>query len=197
MNKTALFLLLAMLTVLVMLAGQAGASTYFRVVYISPIIVAPNSQSNFTADVKGLGSEGEYVQLIFKNVSEGLTVAQTDKIKYVFPAGTRSINCTIWAGDIPEGNYSFDVGIAARGAPASWVTAYANVQAEVPEVLPVVVPGPVSEPSASENLTESQTEAPREMPDGSERNEASRLTPGPGAIATIAALALASRKLLS
>src|SRR5512141_182879 len=125
--KTATSILL--ISLLLLLAGQANGSYWFRVTDISPITVMPNSEANFTVSVKGLGSQGEYVQLIFLNKSQGITTSCEKLIKYVFPTGTTKYNCSVKSADIPPGNYSFVVDVAAKGAPSGKKTAYVNVVA--------------------------------------------------------------------
>jgi hypothetical protein len=50
-------------------------------------------------------------------------------IKYVFPTGTTKYNCSVKSADISQGNYSFVVDVAAKGAPSGKKTAYVNVVA--------------------------------------------------------------------
>ncbi len=125
--KTATSILLILL--LLLLAGQANASYWFKVTQISPIIMMPNSEANFTVSVKGMGSQGEYVQLRFLNKSQGIDTSCDKLIKYVFPTGTTKYNCTVKSADISSGNYSFVVDVAAKGAPSGKKTAYVNVVA--------------------------------------------------------------------
>ncbi len=112
---------------LLLLAGQASASYWFKVTDISPIIMMPNSEANFTVSVRGLGSQGEYVQMIFLNKSQGIDTTCDKLIKYVYPAGTTKYNCSVKSADIPPGNYSFVVDVAAKGALSGKKTAYVNV----------------------------------------------------------------------
>lgn len=123
--KTVASILLILL--LLLLAGQAGASYWFRVTDISPISMMPNSEANFTVSVKGLGSQGAYVELIFLNKSQGINTSCERLIKYVFPTGTTKYNCTVKSADIAPGNYSFVVDVVALGAPSGKKTAYVNV----------------------------------------------------------------------
>lgn len=125
--KTVHSILLILL--LLLLAGQANASFWFRVTDISPISMMPNSEANFTVSVKGLGSQGAYVQLIFLNKSQGIDTSCEKLIKYVFPTGTTKYNCSVKSADIAPGNYSFVVDVAALGAPSGKKTAYVNVLA--------------------------------------------------------------------
>ena len=61
-----------LILLLLLLAGQATASFWFKVIEVTPIEMTPNSEANFTVSVKGLGSERAYVELVFKNKTEGL-----------------------------------------------------------------------------------------------------------------------------
>jgi len=124
--KKVLLLILPLL--LLLIVDNASAAAFFRIIDVSPIHVAPNSEANFTATVKGFGPDGGYVQLIFRNVTPGISVNQTDGYKYVLPTGTRKFNCTVTAGNIAPGNYSFDMGIYAQDAKINWITAYVVVE---------------------------------------------------------------------
>ena len=134
--KKVLLLILPLL--LLLIADNASAAPFFRIIDVSPIHVAPNSDANFTATVKDFGPDGGYVQLIFRNVTSGISVNQTDGYKYVLPTGTRKFNCTVKAGNIAPGNYSFQIGIYAQDAKVNWITAYVVV-----EPLPFVKATPV------------------------------------------------------
>jgi hypothetical protein len=118
-----------LISLLLLLAGQASASYWFKVTDISPITMMPNSEANFTASVKGLGSQGEYVELRFLNQSQGIDTSCDKLIKYVFPTGTTKYNCSVKSADISPGNYSFVVDVSAKGAPSGKKTAYVNVVA--------------------------------------------------------------------
>jgi hypothetical protein len=120
-------ILLSLVAFLLLLAGPASGSYWFQVKEVSPIRLAPNSEANFTVDVKGLGSQGAYVQVVFRNVSEGLTISCPKLIKYVFPTGVTEYNCTIKAGNIAPGNYSFEAETAAKGSPPGKKIAYLDV----------------------------------------------------------------------
>ena len=120
------FVLIGLL--MLMISGLAYASYYFVILNISPIKLEPNSETNFTVSVKGLGSQGGYVQLVFRNLSRGLSVARAGGTRYVLSLGNRTYNCTMRAGSIEPGNYSFDVGIYAFGAKSAWREAFVIVQ---------------------------------------------------------------------
>jgi hypothetical protein len=168
-----------------LLAGQTAASYWFQVIDISPITMNPNSEANFTIAVKGLGSQGAYVQLIFKNVSQGLSIDCPHNIKYVFPAGTTLFNCTMKTGDIPPGNYSFVAGTAAKGSVPGWKEGYVIVEpVKAEEIIPP------QEETVPENASE--TPGAIEAPAGKPQQNA---TPGLGVITAAAALLLTRRKL--
>ncbi len=119
------FLFLVLMLFLAM--GSAKGSYWFQVTNVTPIILEPNRETNFTVSVKGLGSEGAYVELVFKNVSQGLSIACPKMIKYVLPTGITKYNCTLSAGNIASGNYSFVVDVAAAGAPSGKKIVYVLV----------------------------------------------------------------------
>jgi hypothetical protein len=116
------------LLLILLLASDAGAAAYFRITNVSPIYIVPNSEANFTVDVKSLGPDGEYVQLIFKNLTPGLSIDYAGGLRYVVPTGTRLFNCSMRAGNVAPGNYTFDIGIYAQDAKTNWREAYAIVE---------------------------------------------------------------------
>lgn len=182
---------LLLFLIFLFLLGQASASYWFVVTDVTPIRMEPNSDANFTVTVKGLGSQGAYVQVVFKNMSEGLSIASSDKLRYVFPTGTTKFNFTLRAGDIAPGNYSFEAGTAAVGSPPGWKKAYVDVvaaeamAAEAEE--PIVVTAPGKE-TISQNVSAPEAEqAPAET-------SQERRTPGPGAALAVIALLLVARR---
>jgi D-alanyl-D-alanine carboxypeptidase len=187
---------LLLFLIFLLLSGQACASYWFVVTDVTPIRMEPNSDANFTVSVKGLGSEGAYVQVVFRNMSEGLSVASYDRLRYVFPAGTTKFNFTLRAGDIAPGNYSFEAGTAATGSPPGWKKAYVDVVAagemaaeemgaEAEETIEVTPPG---RETISQNVSAPEAEeAPAET--AQERG-----MPGPGVAIAVVALLLAARK---
>lgn len=187
--KTHLPILL--IAILVLLAGQAGASFWFKVIDVTPIEMLPNSEANFTVSVKGLGSERAYVELVFRNLTEGLTVYCPKKIKNVFPQGVTKYNCTVKAGDMAPGNYSFVADVAAAGAPSGKKTAFINViaaksdaaiQPESGNQTAAEIP---AEPQAEGNQNAAKTPA----------DPLSKRTPAPGAMAAVLALLLVLRRM--
>jgi hypothetical protein len=161
---------ISLLMLLLLLTGHACGSYWFKVIDVSPISLTPNSETNFTVAVKGLGSSGAYVELVFKNMSEGLSVACPKMIKYVFPAGVTRYNCTLKAGDIAPGNYSFVVDVAAMGSPSGRKTAYVDVLAAMNNQ---AIGDQLDSVSNEPNLTVS---APQDQP---------KRTPAPGALLVV------------
>lgn len=152
---------------LLLLTGDACGSYWFKVIDVSPISLTPNSETNFTVAVKGLGSNGAYVELVFKNMSEGLSVVCPKMIKYIFPAGITRYNCTLKAGDIAPGNYSFVVDVAALGAPSGKKTAYVDVLSAM-----------------NEKAIGDQLDSVSNEPSSTAQDQAKR-TPAPGALLVI------------
>jgi hypothetical protein len=181
---------------LLLMAGLAGASFWFQVIDVTPIEMTPNSEANFTVSVKGMGSERAYVQLVFKNIAEGLDFTCDRRIKNVFPAGVTKYNCTVKIADLPPGNYSFVVDVAATGSPSGKKTAFINVvEAKSGAAIVPENKATPDEPMLKtyQGLTadeENQTPAdtPAEEAQGQE-------TPAPGAMAAILALLLVLRRI--
>lgn len=123
--KDHLLIILVFFTLL--LAGQVYASHWFQVINVTPIVATANSEANFTVSVKGLGSERDFVELVFKNESDGLEIGCPKMIKNVYPAGVTQYNCSVKVGNVPPGNYSFVVDVAAKSAPSGKRTAFVNV----------------------------------------------------------------------
>ena len=189
---------------LLLAAGQAGASFWFKVIDISPspIIVSPGGSANFTILVKGLGSERAYVELVFKNKTQGLDFYCPKMIKNVYPAGVSDYSCSVQAAsDMSPGNYSFVVDVAAKGAPSGKMTGYIVVPgpngAEAAEEIGETSADASGEPSTGEAGVESSesgaegasAEAAAEKPQAPEKPKE---TPSPGALAAILGLMLAS-----
>jgi hypothetical protein len=184
-----------LLLIFLLLTGQASASYWFQVTDVSPISMEPNSDANFTVAVKGLGSEGAYVQVVFRNMSEGLSIASSDKLRYVFPTGTTRFNFTLRAGDVAPGNYSFEVGVVAKSSLPGWRKAYVDVvPAETAETEEILPPG---RETSSQNLS-ALPEAPIEATNASSQPVPAqeRGMPGPGAVSAISALLLIGRKMM-
>jgi hypothetical protein len=138
--------ILAFVALLSVLMSLAGASTYFKVVDITPVVLQPNSQASFTVKIQNLGTETEAVGLLFRNLTSGLLAANTDRTPYILPVQIRPFNCTMTAEDVAPGNYSFGVGVYALGAIPNWRDSYVLVQSTGGEVRPVQQsPVPVGE----------------------------------------------------
>jgi len=188
-----IFLLL--LAVLLFLPGQTNASYWFRVIDITPVEMLPNSEANFTVSVKGLGSDRAYVELVFRNVSEGLTITCPRKIQNVFPQGVTDYDCIVAAGDLVPGNYSFVADVVVAGAPSGKMTGYVNIiggngnHAAVPVSVDQAALDGAEEPEkAVENASEPASEpvAPPDQP-----AEGEKKSPAPGAVAASLILFLA------
>jgi hypothetical protein len=177
MKRISLFLLIVLL-----LPSLSLASSYFRIVDVSPIQLYPGTEANFTVTVRGLGSEGQYAKLLFKDLPPGLSVVEAGGMRYIYPAGTRAFVCRMKAEGVTEGNYSLQIGILAKDAPYSWRTAFAVVSPERKLALDLNASG---SQSASQNTS---SPAP-----GGKQEEGCRATPAGGALAAAAALLLARR----
>ncbi len=184
---------LLLFLIFLLLAGQAVASYWFEVIDVTPIRMTPNSDANFTVSVKGLGSQGAYVQVVFRNMSEGLSIASSDRLRYVFPAGVTKFNFTLHAGDIPPGNYSFEAGTAATGSTPGWKKAYVDVVAadadtvaSEEERIAVLPPGKVT-------ITQNVSAAP-EAEEAPAETAQDRGMPGPGVALAVITLLLAARR---
>ncbi len=187
-----------LLMLLLLLSSQASGSYWFQVVDVSPINLPPYSEANFTIAVKGLGSNGAYVELVFKNMTKGLEVSCPKMIKYVFPAGVTMYNCTLKSGDIAPGNYSFVVDVAAKGSPSGKKTAYVEVlgingRATMPRMAEASN-GIASNTVSADNLTSKVAQSEETNQTASTSESQSKGTPGPGAILGALCLLLASRR---
>jgi len=177
---------LILLILLLLLSGETSASYWFKVIDISPISMTPNSEADFNVAVKGLGSQGEYVELVFKNKSQGLNFSCEKMIKYVFPAGVTKYNCTVKVGDVAPGNYSFVVDVSARGAPSGKKTAYVEVMAaQADHAIEVQSKGARSQTSLEQKIRTSEDNQTSAVPE-------SQKTPASGAALASLAILLAS-----
>ncbi len=185
MKKVILFLSLLLP---LLLAGSAGAAAYFRIIDVSPIHVAQNSEANFTVTVKGLGPQGEYVQLIFRNLTPGLSITYAGGgYRYVLPTGTRKYNCSIRAGNIAPGNYSFDIGIYAQDAKTNWRTTYVIVE---PAGTSSAVPTEMAPQTANVSANASMNISGAPVANKTEAAPEAKKSPGPGMPIAIAAMLL-------
>ena len=180
---------IVLISLLLLLVGQASANSYFKVVDISPIKVAQNSEANFTVIIRSEGGSGAFAEPIFKfNSTKGLSAEAPGGLRYIVATGSRIYNCTIKTEDVATGNYSFQAGVYAQDAPYSWRAAYAIV--EVPKK---VANAQMNASASTASLNNSVTVQANES--GSRANKSGPAkTPGPGALIAIAALVLASRR---
>jgi len=186
-----------LIALILLLSGQADASFWFQVKEITPIEMIPNSEANFSVSVKGMGSERAYVELVFKNKTDGFDFSCPKMIKNVFPAGLTQYNCSVKAGDVLPGNYSFVVDVAAKGAPSGKKTGFINVLA--------ADGSRAMQPQAGSMSSESLSSQP--VPQGNNAHQAgtsdaaetpaeqTRNTSAPGAAAAIIAMLLAFRRM--
>jgi hypothetical protein len=185
--------ILAFMALLLVLMPLTGASTYFKVVDITPVVLQPNSQASFTVTIQNLGTETEAVGLLFRNLTPSLLAANLDGTPYILPVQIRQFNCTMMAEDVAPGNYSFGVGVYAHGAIPSWRDSYVLVQSTGDEVRPVQQsPIPVEEAlNASRrllrNITGNLTIQPSMPPSPEGNKTGDRAAPGAGAVIALAA----------
>jgi hypothetical protein len=198
--KTHLSLLL--IAILLLLAGHANASLWFKVIDVTPIEVAPNSEANFTAYVQGLGSERAYVELVFRNMTEGLTISCPKKIRNVFPKGVTEYNCTVMAGDVAPGNYSFVVDAIAASARPGKMTAFINVieaKSDLASEKEIVNQTSAEEPAEpkSEESPAPDSRPARKIGERRPAEAEAKGAPAPGAMVAIIALLLVLRRMKS
>jgi len=178
-------LALLLISLILLLSNQAGASFWFQVIDVTPIVAAPNSEANFTVSVKGLGSERAYVELVFMNITEGLDFTCLKMIKNVYPAGVTKYNCTVLVGDLPEGNYSFVVDVAAHSAPSGKRTAFVNV----------VTNTGLSKAQLADEDHQAQAVIPADNPAETPADQEAQESPAPGMAAAVLALMLVMRRM--
>jgi len=188
-----------LLPILLLASPVDAAGGWFKVINVTPIEMTANSEANFTVSVKGMGGERAYVELVFRNRSEGFEFVCPKMIKNVFPAGVTDYECSVKAGDVAPGNYSFIVDTAAPGARPGKLTAYINVieqksQAEAIydstiDYLRDMSGAAESEPELSENSGETSQQTGAEAEAGEKPPE----VPMPGAAMAILGLLVALR----
>ncbi len=182
---------LLMLAVFLLLPGQANASYWFQVIDITPVEMLPNSEANFTVSVKGLGSDRAYVELVFRNISEGLTITCPKKIQNIFPQGVTNYDCIVAAGDLIPGNYSFVADVVVAGAPSGKKTGYVNIIGRNGNRAsePVRVDQAALEEAEDAEESEEAEKEPAAQPD--KPSESEKNSPAPGALAASLLLILA------
>ncbi|MDD1762031.1 MAG: hypothetical protein LUQ59_07330 [Methanothrix sp.] len=187
-----------------LLSNQAGASYWFQVINVTPIEMTPNSEANFTVSVKGLGSERAYVELVFKNITEGLNFTCPKMIKNVYPAGVTKYNCSVKVEDLPEGNYSFVVDVAAHSSPSGKKTAFVNVVTDAgpSKAQPEDETNPSLQANREVEVDENrqpQSSIPADNttdnPANSPADQDAQESPAPGAAAAILVLMLVMRRM--
>ena len=186
---------LLFISLLLLLAGLAGASYWFQVIDVTPIEMTSHSEASFTVSVKGLGSERAYVELVFKNMTEGLDFTCPTMIKNVYPVGVTKYNCTVKAADVVPGNYSFVVDVAARGSPSGKKTAFINVLAAKGDVAIEPQKQAISLGPALQAYNASGADQGNWTPVEAPANQEARITPAPGAIAAIFAVLVALQRM--
>lgn len=182
-----------LILLLLLLAGQATASFWFKVIEVTPIEMTPHSEANFTVSVKGLGSERAYVELVFKNKTEGIDFICPKMIKNVYPTGVTKYNCSVKAADVPPGNYSFVVDVAATGSPSGKKTAFINVVAVKSPA--AIEPREQSMPTGPMLQTYNGNQTPAKEPPAKETP--AQKTPASGAVTAILAMLLVFWKMES
>ena len=107
---------------LLLIAGQAEASVFFKIVEVPAVQVSPGEEAGFTVSIQNLGSQSGYAGLIFRNIPDGLSIVGPRCTKWVDSGTMREFDCQlrVEAGDVPPGNYTFEIGIVAAGAPPGW-----------------------------------------------------------------------------
>jgi hypothetical protein len=168
---------------LLLLAGQASANSYFKVVDVSPINLAPSSEANFTVTIRSAGGNGAFAEPIF-NTTKGLSAGARGGLKYIVATGSRTYNCTMRAENITPGNYSFQVGVYAQDAPYSWRTAYLVVEAPKKPMITLANKSQTANDSMTHQTNETESKAEKGGP---------AKTPGLGFLLAMAALVLAAR----
>lgn len=171
-----------LLLLLALSAGQVGASVYFKIVEAPTSYVEPDGSSNFTVTVQNLGSKSTYAGLIFRNMPEGIAVVGPRCTKWVDSGTTKVFDCMlrIEAENVSPGKYSFEIGIAAAGAPSSWHQVEVIVADSVTETIPESSEAKPAPPVHEE--TEGEEGVPEET-----------TIPGLGALPAAAALLIAGR----
>ena len=94
------YLSLLLVTLLLQFSPADASGGWFKVINVTPIEMTADSEANFTVSVKGMGGERGYVELVFRNKSQGFDFNCPKMIKNVFPAGVTDYNCSVKAGDV-------------------------------------------------------------------------------------------------
>lgn len=178
---------------LVMLASQAEGSVFFRVVDVPAVQVSPGGEAGFTVFIQNLGSQSGYAGLMFRNIPEGLSIVGPRCTKWVDSGTKREFDCQlrVEAADLPPGNYTFEIGIVAAGAPPGWTPVEVIVSGDL--VAEADMAGDVGFEEPEEVLAEEYPPCPIVM-DGDGAGEGARSekeeTPGFGISAAMGAMVL-------
>lgn len=121
------------LILLMLLVNLSSGTVYFRLSEPSSINVRAGEDANFTVAIKSLGSEGRYVNPIFRNLPDGALASYGGALKWIDPGGRMDFSCHLNTKEVPPGNYSFEIGVSAVGAPANWQRV--NLTVEEPKAL--------------------------------------------------------------
>ena len=116
-----------------LIAGQAEGSVFFRIVEVPAVQVSPGEEAEFTVFIQNLGSQSGYAGLMFRNVPEGLSIVGPRCTKWVDSGTRREFDCQlrVEASDVPPGNYTFEIGIVAAGAPPGWTPVEVTVSRDL------------------------------------------------------------------
>lgn len=166
------------------LAGQCAATSYFKVIEYSDVRVAAGGMTNFSVTIQNIGGTGTYARVIFKNLPEGINISNATRARYVYPAGKMKFDLVMDARLASPGDYTSEVGIAAKGSPYNYRPFNLTVYSVPSSTGPSVEAAPeVSTENRSENASGSEGSA-----EGQNTS-----TPGPSALLTIAIAAIAGR----
>lgn len=182
--------------ILVMLASQAEGSVFFRVVEVPAVQVNPGGEAGFTVFIQNLGSQSGYAGLMFRNIPEGLSIVGPRCTKWVDSGTKREFDCQlrVEAADVPPGNYTFEIGIVAAGAPPMWTPVEVIVSGDLAPEADLAEEAGFEEPE--EVLVEEEEEyppCPIVMDGGRAEEDApsdKEETPGFGISAALGAMAL-------
>lgn len=106
----------------VLLIYPAGASVFFEIVDVPTIYVSPGGNSNFSVVVQNMGSESTYARINFRNIPDGMSIIGPLCTEWVDSGTTKEFGCAleVVARGLMPGRYTFEMGIAASGAPPNW-----------------------------------------------------------------------------
>ncbi|MDF0590572.1 COG1470 family protein [Candidatus Methanocrinis natronophilus] len=179
---------------LLLIAGQAEASVFFKIVEVPAVQVSPGEEAEFTVFIHNLGSQSGYAGLIFRNIPEGLYIVGPRCTKWVDSGTMREFDCqlVVEAEEIPPGNYTFEVGIVAAGAPPGWTGVEVTVREDDEKVADRTADLPDLEETAVLGAEEEYPPCPIEMnlAGVEEADDSEEEIPGFGIGASLGALTL-------